>query len=136
MNSLNAHPHATRFLIGTLAVIALLAAMSAAAAAEPLTSDQFAPGWQSRAQPLFNMGYSRFGDRTKYYVPSVLPRGDYVLVGRSGDKDEVIDGYRFTVRPGNNDQYIFLMPGYADVRALPVDDVPALKAAPRPASLR
>jgi len=137
MNSLNAHPHATRFLIGTLAVIALLAAMSAAAAAEPVTSDQFTPGWQSHARPLFNKGFTRFGNRDKYYVPALLPRGDYVVVGRSGDKVEVIDGYRFTVGSGNADQYIFLTPGYTDVQAVPIDDVPALKAslAPPPAPL-
>ena len=136
MNSLNAHPHATRFLIGTLALIALLAAMSAAAAAEPVTSDQFTPGWQSHARPLINMGFSRFGDRDKYYVPALLPRGDYVLVSRSGDKVEVIDGYRVTVRSGNADQYIFLRPGYTDVQAVPIDDIPAFKAALGPAPLR
>ena len=136
MNSLNAHPHATRFLIGTLALIALLAAMSAAAAAEPVTSDQFTPGWQSHARPLINMGFSRLGDRNKYYVPAMLPRGDYVVIARSGDKAEVVDGYRFTVRSGNADQYIYLTPGYTDVQAVPIDDIPALKAALGPAPLR
>ena len=135
MNSLNAHPHATRFLIVTLGVIALLAAMSAAAA-EPVTSDQFTPGWQSHARPLISMGFSRFGDRDRYYVPALLPRGDYVLVSRNGDKIETIDGYRFTVRPGNVDQYIYLTPGYIDVQAVPIDDVPGLKAALGPAALR
>ena len=136
MNSLNAHPHATRFLIGTLALIALLAAMSAAAAAEPVTSDQFTPGWQSHARPLINMGFSRFGDRNKYYVPAMLPRGDYVVIARNGDKAEVVDGHRFTVRSGNADQYIYLTPGYTDVQAVLVDDIPALKAALGPAPLR
>jgi len=136
MNSLNAHPHATRFLIGTLALIALLAAMSAAAASEPVTSDQFAPGWQSRARPLINMGFSRFGDRDRYYVPNLLPRGDYVLVARTGDKAEVINGYRFTVRSGFADQYIFLSPGYMDVEALPIEDVLTLKASMAPTPLR
>ena len=136
MNSLNAHPHATRFLIATLALIALLAAVSAAAASEPVTSDQFTAGWQSHARPLINMGFSRVGDRAKYYVPAILPRGDYVLITRSGDKAEVIEGYRFTVRSGNVDQYIYLTPGYTDVQAVPIDDVPTLKAALGPAPLR
>ena len=136
MNSLNVHPHATRFLIVSLAVIALLAAMSAAAASEPLTSEQFAPGWQSHAHPLINMGFSRFGDRNRYYVPAILPRGDYVVVARSGDKAEVVDGARFKVRSGNADQYIYLSPGYTDVQAVLVDDIPALKATPVAAPLR
>ena len=136
MNSLNAHPHATRFLIGTLALNALLAAMSAVAAPEPVTSDQFAPGWQAHARPLISMGFSRVGDRDKYYVPALLPRGEYVVVARSGDKAEVVDGYRFKVRSGNADQYIYLTPGYTDVQAVPIDDIPALKAALGPAPLR
>jgi hypothetical protein len=60
-------------------------------------------------------------------VPAILPRGEYVLVQRSGDKAEVIDGYRFTVKGNIADQYLYVLPGYGNVEALPVADVPALR---------
>ena len=105
-------------------------------AATPVTSEQFAPGWQDHARSLVNLGVVPTLSRTKWYVPAILPRGDYVLVTRTGDKAELIEGYRFTVGVGNVDQYLFLTPGYSDVQALPIDDVPALKASPGAAALR
>ena len=137
MNYIHAHPHATRVLLLSVAALALLAAMSAAAAAasEPVTSDSFAPGWQAHARPLINMGFSHRGDRDRYYVPGILPRGDYVLVRRTGDKAELIEGYRFQVTSNNAKQYIFLTPGYGEVEAVPIDDVPGLKARLGPAPL-
>ena len=122
--------HATRIVLGMLAAVALLAATSAAASSTPVTSDQFAPGWQAHAKPLIHMGNTRFVDRTKWYVPAMLPRGDYVLVQRDGDKAEVIDGYRFTVKGGNADLYMYVTPGYSNVEALPVADLPAPTAKP------
>jgi hypothetical protein len=116
-------------VLGTLTALVLLAAMSAAAASAPVTSDQFAPGWQEHAQPLIYMGNSHRADRAKWYVPGILPRGEYVLVQRKGDKAEVIDGYRFTVKGNIEQQYLFLFPGYGDVEALPIADVPALRPA-------
>jgi hypothetical protein len=129
MNSLHATPHTARIVLGTLTALILLAAMSAAAASAPVTSDQFAPGWQEHAQPLIYMGNSHRADRAKWYVPGILPRGEYVLVQRKGDKAEVIDGYRFTVKGNIEQQYLFLFPGYGDVEALPIADVPALRPA-------
>jgi hypothetical protein len=129
MNNVHASPHAARLVLGTLAALALLAAMSAAAASTPVTSDQFATGWQEHARPLINMGNAHIVDRNKWYVPAILPRGEYVLVQRSGDKAELIDGYRFTVKGGIADQYLYLMPGYGNVEALPVADVPSLRRA-------
>jgi hypothetical protein len=136
MKSLHATSHATRLVLGTLAALALLAATSAAAASSaPITSDQFAAGWQGHATSLINMGIMPATARTKWYVPAILRSGDYVLVNRTGDKAELIDGgYRFTVRSsGTNDVYLFLAPAYDDVQALPVADVPTLNA-PTPAS--
>ena len=127
MNNLHATPHVARLVLGTLAALVLLAAMSAVAASAPITSDQFAPGWQARARPLINMGIAHVVDKNKWYVPGLLPRGEYVLVQRDGDKAEVIDGYRFTVKGNVADQYIFVNPGYGNIEALPVADVPALK---------
>ena len=125
MKSLYATPHAARLIFATLALVALLAAMSAAAAATPITSDQFAPGWQAHAQPLIPLGPARISARDKYRVPGILPRGDYVVVRRTGDKAELI-GYRFSVTAANVDQFLFLWPGEGEVEALPVADVPML----------
>ncbi len=137
MKSLYAIPHVARLVLGTLAALVLLAAVSAAAASTPLTSDQFAPGWQAHARSLFNQGITpRVPGRVKWYVPAILPPGEYVVVRREGDKAEVMPGVRFTVRDGIVDQYLFLPPGAGDLQALPVADVPALNAAPRAAALK
>ena len=126
MNSLHAHPHANRVLLATLAAVALLVAMSAAAASEPVTSDRFAPGWQHDARPLFKVGIQRGTGRDKWYVPAILPRGDYVLIKRVGDdKAELVD-YRFSVTSDTAKQYVFLEPGVTgDIQAMPVRDLPS-----------
>ena len=83
MSSLYAPIHTTRVVFGALALVALLAAASAVAASEPVTSDQFAPGWQAHARPLFNLGPSmHVSGRDRYMMPGILPSGDYVLVRR------------------------------------------------------
>ena len=135
MNYLHDQPHASRVLLAALAARALLVAMSAAAAAEPVTSDQFAPGWQADAKPLYFVGMQPQTGRDKYYVPAILPRGEYVLIKRTGDKAELLD-HRFTVTSDNAKQYLFLEPGYAgSVEAVPVRDVPTLRARPGQASM-
>ena len=126
MKNLHAIPHTTRLVLGTLAALVLLSATSAAAASTPVTSDQFAPGWQAHARALIPLGPTRVTGRDKYRVPGILPRGDYVVVKRTGDKAELL-GYRFTVTSANTDQYLFLWPGQGDVEALPVEDVPTLE---------
>ncbi len=130
MNSLHATPHAMRLVLGTLTALILLAAMSAVAASAPVTSDQFAPGWQQHTRPLINVGMAQRVQRDKWYVPALLPRGEYVLVKRNGDQAELIDGYRFTVKGNIEKQYLFLFPGYGDVEALPIEDVPSLRRTP------
>lgn len=128
MKSLHAFPHATRVMFGAFAVVALLVAASAVAAAEPITSDQFAPGWQAHAQPMFFHGMAGTSGRDRYEVPGILPAGDYVLVSRKGDKTQVIDGERITVHGGIERQFVFLDSWQGDVQILPVSDVPALAA--------
>jgi len=135
MNYLHDHPHASRVLLAALAAMALLVAMSAAAASEPVTSEQFAPGWQSDARPLYRAGIQHMTGRDKYYVPSILPRGDYVLIKRIGDKAVLLD-YHFSVTSDNVEQYVFLDPVYGgNLEAMPVRDVPSL-AQPRQRGLR
>ncbi len=132
MKSLHATSHGTRLVLGTLAALALLAATSAAASSTPITSDQFAPGWQQHAHSLLLLGPTHDADRDKWRVLGVLPRGEYVLIKRHGDKAELI-GNRFTVTSANADQYLFVRAGQGDVQALPVEDVPTLKPVRTPA---
>jgi hypothetical protein len=80
------------------------------------------------------LGPSRISARDKYRVPGILPRGDYVVVRRTGDKAELI-GYRFTVTAANVDQFLFLWPGQGEVEALPVADVPTLNQRATPTAL-
>jgi hypothetical protein len=121
-------PSRKRLLLGTLAALVLLAAASAVAASVPITSEQFAPGWQAHSRPLFNLGPAAGSGQTSWYVPGTLPRGTYVLVDRDGDRAELIDGHQFTVGgDGARKIYMLLFPGYNNVEALPVADVPALK---------
>jgi len=128
MNSLHTPSHATRLVFGAFAAVALLAAASAVAASEPVTSDQFAPGWQAHAKPLFNLGPAlRTPGRDRYEMPGILPSGQYVLVQRKGDKAVLINTSVITMHGGNEKQYIFLDAGIGQVEALPVSDVPTLK---------
>ena len=131
------HPlHATRLVFGAFAAVALLAATSAAAAAEPITSDQFAPGWQEHARPLFYGGMTREAGRDKLLVPGILPTGEYVLIKRNGDKAELL-GQRITVHSGFEKQYVFVDSGNSsNVEALPIADVPSLKPTPGAPTLR
>lgn len=133
MKSVLAFPHATRLVFGAFAIVALLAAASAVAAAEPITSDQFAPGWQAHAKPLFYQGMAAAAGRDKYEMPGILPTGEYVLVARKGDKTQLVDRQRITVRSGFERQFVFLDPGLGEVLAVPVADVPTLDAR-RPAA--
>ncbi len=131
------HPlHATRLVFGAFAAVALLAATSAVAAAEPITSDQFAPGWQAHARPMFYGGMTRVAGRDKLEMPGILPPGEYVLIKRQGDKAELLD-QRVTVHSGNEKQYVFVDSGNAsNVEVLPISDVPSLKPTPGAPMLR
>jgi hypothetical protein len=127
---MNVHSiHSMRVVLGTLAAVALLTAATAAASSTPITSEQFAPDWQSHARPLIRLGVAPSPSQTSWFVPATLPRGRYLLVNRTGGKAEVIDGYQFEV---TNDSarniYMLLQAGYGDVEAIPVADVPVVKA--------
>jgi hypothetical protein len=122
------HPpgHASRVLFGTLAALVLLTAATACATSSPpITSAQFLPGWQAHSRPLFNQGPSHDVSRNRWYVPGNLPSGQYVVVQREGQVATLIEGHRFEVKPGAiADIYLFLEPGYHDVEAVPLADVP------------
>ena len=125
--------------IKTLVALAATAFATVAMASAPVTSDQFAPGWQDHAQGLINRGAApRDLSKTSWMVPNVLAPGRYVLVNRQGDRAEVIDGYDLTIKPGQASQQINLIvpQGYGDVQAVPVSDVPSLAGRSQPIGSR
>ncbi len=75
---------------------------------------------------MFFKGMAGTSGRDRYEVPGILPVGEYVLVSRKGDRTQVINGERITVRGGNVRQFVFLDSWQGDVLILPVADVPAL----------
>jgi len=97
-------------------------------AATPVTSEQFAPGWQAHARPLFNKGSTHVPGANAWEVPGTLPRGSYRLINRSGDSAELIEGHEFEISGDPARKIIlFVFPGYGNVEALPVADLPAPK---------
>jgi hypothetical protein len=115
-----------------IAAAACLAAGSAAfAAADPIGSEHFVAGWQSQTHAMINRGVTTAPGRapmTVWYVPPNLPRGHYLVINRTGDKAEVINGYAFDI---DSDSYrdinVFLPQGYGYVEALPDRFVPEVK---------
>jgi hypothetical protein len=129
MKTIRQSTPALRVVLGAVAALALLTAVTAAAAASgPITSEQFAPDWQTHARPLFRQGQGVEPGKISWYVPETLPRGIYVLVNRTKEKTELIDGYHFEVT-GDPSRKIYMLveAGYGDVEAIPAADVPSLK---------
>jgi hypothetical protein len=117
-----------------LAVASLAGGSLALAAQQPVTSEQFAPGWQQQARSLINRGprpgtpLDRVG-MNNWYVPANLPRGHYLVVERRRDGvAEVIDGYQFEITADPvRDVHILLPLRYSDVMAIPSALVPGVK---------
>ena len=114
-----------------VAATCLVAAPAAVAAADPIGSDKFASGWQSESHAMINRGVTRAPGRapmTVWYVPANLPRGHYLVINRSGDKAELINGYSFDIDSDSyRDIHVVLPLGYGYVEALPERFVPEVK---------
>jgi hypothetical protein len=111
----------------SIATAASLAGAAVAfAAAGPVTSDQFAAGWQAEARGLINQGPSGLDlAKSSWFVPGITPPGKYVLIERHGDRAELIDGYQLSIRSGAISEIHVMVPaGYANVEVLPVKYLP------------
>jgi hypothetical protein len=111
----------------TIALAGLACAGAVVAAAAPIGSEHFAPGWQAESHALINRGVARSSTRpmTIWYVPAHLPRGHYLVINRKGDQAEVIDGYSFDIgSDAYHDVRVMLPMGYGYVEALPDRFVP------------
>jgi hypothetical protein len=122
----------------TLAAALAGGAVGAPAAAERIGSESFAPGWQEHARALINHGPSPLDlSKSSWLVPGITPPGRYVLIERRGDKAQVIDGYQFQITSARNSDIHMIVPaGYGNVEALPVEDVPGVKARSGPSDSR
>jgi hypothetical protein len=124
-----------RFPCRVALVAASLAGCAVVMAAEPITSDAFAPGWQQHTKSLISSGQKadmlaqRVVGNT-WTVPDNLPRGHYVVVERHRDGTaELIDGFQFEITGAvRRDLYMSIPYRYVDVQALPAEYVPAMKA--------
>ena len=123
-----AAPSHHALMIGLQVAVALIVACvltTAAAAAEPVTSEQFAPGWQQKSQALFMRGPMRDG-RDAWELPDRLPRGHYVLVGKEDGRIVPIPGSAFDIdtTTGFAKRTMFVRGSFTEVMAVPADMVP------------
>ena len=115
-------------IAGAVVAAVLMTAATAVAAAEPVTSDTFAAGWQDHARPLFLRGFGATPGSSTWLVPHLMPRGRYVLIQREGDKAELIAGYQFEIDGDSifQDVNMWVPVHYNNVEALPIGDVPGV----------
>jgi hypothetical protein len=113
-------------LAGALVAAALMTAATAAAAAPAeVTSETFAPDWQSHAHPLIYLGSAGSGGNEAWLVPPILRKGRYAVISRDGDKAELMQGYQFEVPSDASLRIKLVLPsGYSHVEALPMSDIP------------
>ena len=101
---------------------ALLQAVAGCAVPEPSATaprDTLEPGWQAHSRPLTLHGPGIAIGTTAWTVPTLLPRGHYRVIRRSGDTAEVIDGYRFELDGNPAREVRLLLPSmYVGVEAI------------------
>jgi len=115
----------------TLSALAAAAAIGTPVMADtgPITSAQFAPGWEQHVTPLINRGIGPAAT-TVWYVPGSVPKGHYYVVNREGDGARLIDGYAVTVTSDPERQITVVLPQYYGyVELVPSSDVPGVQDA-------
>lgn len=111
-------------LLTNLSGLALLLALGACAtqeqkAAAPMSTQQFAPDWSEHARPLFYRGPGINPGTNSWWVPAILPRGNYQVIQRVDGKPQIIDGYRFQIDGDVMKEIRLMLPaGYTNVEAL------------------
>ncbi|WP_269531802.1 hypothetical protein [Chitinimonas sp. BJYL2] len=88
-----ANPPIRALLYASLLGIAAISAHAADANQQPTLLE----GWEKQTHPLFHDGPGISPGTFAWRVPAILPRGNYRIVSRHGDKAELIDGYRFEI---------------------------------------
>jgi hypothetical protein len=79
--------------------------------AEPLTSNPpLAAGWQEHTSPLYNLGPGPTAGTTVWMVSALLPRGNYQVISRQGNRARLLDGHRFEVDGTVNKEIRLILP--------------------------
>jgi len=137
MNKRLSSPIARIACAAALAAAGLASAPAVFAAADPVTSEHFAPGWQAESKALINRGPATRNGRpgtVVWKVPANLARGHYLVINRQGDKAEVINGYSFDITStAYRDINVTVPSGYGYVEALPERFVPEVRPQSSPA---
>ncbi|HTD05163.1 hypothetical protein [Undibacterium sp.] len=123
MMSTLTNTHVTHWGLRVLAAGLLLGLVACATpqqqAAATMPIPQLAADWHQHSRPLFNHGPGLSPGTNSWWVPAILPRGTYEVIGRVDGKLELIDGYRFEIDSDFMKEIRLMIPsGYTDVEAL------------------
>lgn len=69
-----------------------------------------AAGWQQHTSPLYNLGPGPTAGTTVWMVSALLPRGNYQVISRQGDRARLLDGHRFEVDGSVNKEIRLILP--------------------------
>lgn len=101
---------------GLLATAGLLLTLAACSALGSRESEQLpanpplAAGWQEHTSPLYNLGPGPTAGTTVWMVSALLPRGNYQVISRQGDRAKLLDGHRFEVDNTINKEIRLILP--------------------------
>lgn len=110
-------------LMPSLLLSAALALSLGACSTQPLPpppdhSSQFSADWREHTRAMFNTGRGPSGN-IAWEVPTILGRGEYRLLSRTGNGAEVIPGQRVKIDGAINKKiYVMLPMGYSQVEVL------------------
>ena len=97
---------AAALLLGLGACSAFQSAQPEAMSANP----PFAPGWQEHTSPMFNLGPGPTAGSTVWLVSGLLPRGNYEVISRQGDRARLLQGHQFEVDAAANKEIRIILP--------------------------
>ncbi|HEX5687160.1 MAG TPA: hypothetical protein VFY73_24355 [Ideonella sp.] len=100
----------------SLMAAGLMLTLGACSALQPADAEQFAsnpplaPGWQEHTSPLYNLGPGPTAGTTVWMVSALLPRGNYQVISRQGDRARILEGHRFEVDGTVNKEIRLILP--------------------------
>lgn len=101
---------------GLLATAGLLLTLGACSALGSREAEQLpanpplAAGWQEHTSPLYNLGPGPTAGTNVWMVSALLPRGNYQVITRQGDRAKLLDGHRFEVDNTVNKEIRLILP--------------------------
>ena len=80
------------------------------AADQPTSNPPLVAGWQEHTSPLYNLGPGPTAGTTVWMVSALLPRGNYQVISRQGDRARLLEGHRFEVDGSVNKEIRLILP--------------------------